>query len=254
MVGSWDSQRFSILLSQSLVTDINVGIMYQSPDLLVMSEKRGWGTFDLSEKTNVQRLSDHMRLFARDYFAHPQFWKVNGKPIIMYYESRLFSGDVPNTIGRLRDIAQDYGFKPFIIGDEAHWYTSPNWSPDWLKSYDAITRYVLHANENANVTDGNYEAKLESHFSSWSKRGKFIPFAIPSFEHIDEESAKADPRATIQRSATKFAERIKIAKRHVNPDLDVLMISTFNDWFDNSQVEPTKEEGFTFLNTVAENL
>jgi hypothetical protein len=90
----------------------------------------------------------------------------------------------------------------------------------------------------------------------WSKRGKLIPIAMPGFEHIDQAARTYDPKNLdgIDRNPGKFIQRIQIAKRYMSPELSTLMIVSFNDWFDNSQIEPTNQEGFTYLDTMKENL
>lgn len=249
--------RLNKIFSNPLAGDLKIGVFYVSDDLLTLVvNKDGWPTIDLDNSSNMAKLAGDMEVLARDFFSSPQFWKINNKPVIFLCHSRYFIGDVPNAIGRLRDIAQDKGFKPFFVGDEVYYYESPHASADWLKSYDALSAYALHANNNAGVTSGNYEARLDSLFNLWSKRGKLIPIAMPGFEHIDQAARTYDPKNLdgIDRNPDKFTQRIQIAKRYMSPELSTLMIVSFNDWFDNSQIEPTNQEGFTYLDTIKENL
>jgi len=256
LVGWWGNDgRLNKVFSNPLASDVSIGVQYISNDLLKVVNKGGWPTINLDDPSNMSKLTADMEILARDFFSLPQYWKLNGRPIVSYYFSRYFVGNVPNVIGQLRDIGQDNGFKPFIIGDEIYWYEIPNESPDWWKAYDALSAYALHANRNAGVTKENYEARLDSLFNLWSKSGRLIPIAMPGFEHIDLQARANDPKNldAIDRDPTKFVTRLQIARKYVDPELNTLMITSFNDWFDNSQVEPTTQEGFKYLNTVKEN-
>jgi len=62
----------------------------------------------------------------------------------------------------MRDVAQDAGFKPFIISEDMCWYASLNWSPDCLKAYDAVTGRALRADQSAGVTFGNCEIRIDA--------------------------------------------------------------------------------------------
>ena len=244
----WADSRLQLLLSQPLIQDIEIGIMYESADLLKVTNLNGWGLYNVSDPQNLATLEQHMTVLAETFFDNPQVWKINGNPVIELYWSHHFMGDVPNAIGHIRDVAQSYGFKPFIVGDEVWYYPTPAWSPDWLKSYDAITAHLLHGDSQAHVTDENYEEWLDTTFNDWSKRGKLIPFATPSFGPTFDQ-----PDATIERSPSRFETRIEIAKKYVNSELDTLMITSFNDWADLSPVEPTTKEEFTYLQVVKDN-
>ncbi len=162
-------------------------------------------------------------------------------------------GDVEHAIGSVRDAAQDFGFRLFIIGDELEWWNNPNKTPtERLRLYDAITAYVLPGNL-ANWYNTDYETAMDIMLSQWFRRAQsvgvgFVPVATTGIliNHV--------PQSSLIKSVGKFVKRLQIAKKYVDPKLKTLMICTFNEWFEDTFVEPSIEDGFQYLEAIRDTL
>ena len=253
-IGYWLSSWFGpldyrnqVLFSNNLIDDVRIGITYESVDRLRDDiTPEGYDSFNMNDKSNVDVLVNDFRSLAQNYFGLPQYWKIDNKPVVFLYLSRAYIGDISHALGLARSAVQEYGFDPFIIGDEVFW-DSPSQTPSSrLRSFDAITAYNLHSQPHYGVTDSNYESRIDSLFRAWSSKAnaagtRFIPLATPGFRIINS------PERTLTRDVSRFEKRLKIAKKFVDSKIKVMMITTFNEWFENTFVEPSTNEKFDYL-------
>ena len=100
----------------------------------------------------------------------------------------------------------------------------------------------------------NYNHYFVNHLKSWREfarlNKKFFTFTvIPGFSYIDKEGSK------LPRSAQEFERRIKIIL-HLLSDQRYreIRIDTWNDFGENTYVEPSRKEGFSYLNVLRETL
>jgi hypothetical protein len=243
-----DANTLSVF-SNTLADGMDIGIVYESKGRLKPKLFDDTGTIDLDDNANVQLLTGDMRYFTQNYFQQPQYLTVNGRPLILYYLSRWFKGDIANAIGQVRDIAQDAGYKLFIVGDEFKWSSPEEVSADRLRLFDAITAYSLLAESGYNVNNSNYEPRLDAAFNYWSQEAngagiKFIPVAMPGFR------LSSFPQGTTERDPTKFASRLSVAGKYVDSEIQMLLITSFNEWWEGTFVEPSIDEEFEYLNTI----
>jgi len=242
------------LFNNSLSDEMEIGVYYESTSRLKVDETNPTEeTIDLSDNENLNTLISDTRSFASNLFLYPNYQKLNGRPILSFYFSRTFVGDVEHAIGSVRDAAQDFGFRLFIIGDELEWWNNPNKTPtERLRLYDAITAYVLPGNL-ADWYNTDYETAMDIMLSQWFRRAQsvgvgFVPVATTGvlINHV--------PQSSLIKSVGKFVKRLQIAKKYVDPKLKTLMICTFNEWFEDTFVEPSIEDGFQYLEAIRDTL
>jgi hypothetical protein len=259
-IGSWltswegpsgvGTYKIDQLFSNPLSEDIKVGISYIT-DILRYSNNR----IDLDDKYNADTLAEHMEYFARNYFPSGNYWMIDGKAVVHYYYSRSFVGDLEHVFGRLRDVAQTNGFKLFIVGDVigvSDYWDSPQEIPySTLRLYDAVDSYGMLPSKVVGVTNDNYEQRLESHFAAWSRATKsiglkLIPFAIPGYAKLGDEGH------FLAREPARFSERLKIAIKYMDPEIRTVIVTTFNEWFEHTYVDPSVDDGFQYLQSIKE--
>ena len=249
------------IFANPLISDIDIGIVYEGDGLLKSNQNR----WDLNDGGyNRSQLTSHMDYFATNCFPSPHYWKINGRCVVYYYYSRSFIGDLEGAFGQLRDIAQNHGYKLFIIGDEMgdnrNWDSPSNWSSSRLKLYDGMTNYLALPGgfpvttqdyKKVNVTNDNYANVLSSYLAEWSTATrnlgiKLIPFACPGYNTVNASEK------TLLRDIARFKERLNTAKTYVDPDIKTLMITTFSEWFEGTRVEPGTDDGFATLDCIRE--
>ena len=71
-------------------------LLYESEGILGLDSARGI-EFDLRRAADF---AEHFRHLAREYFAHPAYYRIGGKPVVYLYLSRTFSGDYVTALSR----------------------------------------------------------------------------------------------------------------------------------------------------------
>ena len=73
----------------------------------------------------------------------------------------------------------------------------------------------------------------------------FIPTVIPGY---DDRNLRGLNRPILARREGKFYEDFwGIAKKYLDPNLKMALITTFNEWHEGTEIEPSKEYGTKYL-------
>ena len=219
-------------------------LFYEAAGLLGLDPGKGI-EFDTA-KTNL--FSSHIRFMADHYFSHPSYQRVEGKPVVYLYLSRAFTGDSSRALATARAVAAARGFGLYLVGDEVYW-GEPD--PERIKRLDAVTAYNMHGpTEYAGLDDWTPFIKdCDAVYQRWREAAqglgvKFIPGIMPGFD-----SRGVDPTAhyPISRQlrpgagpVSFFEAMSEMAKRHLDPALPEVAVTSFNEWHEGTQVEPAR--------------
>jgi hypothetical protein len=253
------------LLNNPLAPQIKIAILYESIGRLVDSNP-GW---NLDDERNIQILKIDYSYIAENYFSHPSYLRINGKPVIYFYEGKgVFAKDIQDLHQKMNEIRayikDKYGTDIYWISDHAHPLADPsmkvfntniNWG-DVARLFDSLTSYGGYSKEFASPED-TYLSYLREGFEKWYSFAKnnnmgFIPFAVVGYDprYVLWGDKTAVP---IERSPQKFYERVRLASSYMSKT-KILWIHEFNNFFEDTQIEPTVEEGFVFLETLKDFL
>lgn len=221
-------------------------LFYEAAGLLGLDLQKGI-VFDTA-KTNL--FASHFRFMADEYFSHPAYLRVDGKPVVYLYLSRAFNGDASRALGTARAVASARGFDLYLVGDEVYW-GDPD--PERLKRFEAVTSYNMHGPvQYAGLEDWTPFLKdCETVYQCWQRAAaavgvKFIPGVMPGFD-----SRGTDPTAhyPIPRQLSPGAGPVsffeamgEMAKRHLDSVSPEVAVTSFNEWHEGTQVEPGKGE------------
>ncbi|MEA2077357.1 MAG: LamG-like jellyroll fold domain-containing protein [Candidatus Marinimicrobia bacterium] len=185
---------------------------------------------------------------AETYFDHPNFLKIEGKPAVFIYSAGCYAGNYEATFDTIRSNLKALGHELFLVGDEVGWGTS---SASHMQFLDAVTPYILygHPAYMGYPIQTGYFADVSVQVSEWQaiagQEGKFvIPNVHPGFYggHAQDwtpilpHPRQIEPGA----SCTSFLEEsIKVMRTFVDPQLKMIMITSWNEWHEDSQIEPT---------------
>ncbi len=223
-----------------------VALMYESLERLgIGPDNRIQLTPELS-----QRMIDDFDYMERTYFQQPGYYRIDGRPVVIVYASRILRGDVAGTILAIRmHLLTTYGVNPYLVGDEVDWDLPPD--PDRIALFDAITGYTPYSRTQA----AGWPAQL-GYLQAIGRRARqfqrvakaegvaFIPDALPGFNSrairpgADEHVL---PRELGPRSSqvSLFASMLALAGSEVDPSLNLLAVTSWNEWNEDSQIEPT---------------
>lgn len=156
-----------LFLKSDLAEDIKFAILYES--------LKDQPPFD-----PATIISD-LKYLDQNYFQHPRYLTVNGKPVVFFYLARAYPNDAVKAMMALRD-----KFTIYLVGDVVYWQ-SPREAgqQELMTAFDAITAYNMHTSVQS-ILD-NYVELLDRKYAEWFDAARaqgvsFIPQILPGFD------------------------------------------------------------------------
>lgn len=242
--GSWEDHTLldhvlPVLESQDSSDPLTLCLLYETAGLFELDPVKGIEFTPAAAET----LAGHFRHIADRYFGSKIYRRIGERPVVYFYLSRTFTGDYTRALAKARAVAEAKGFQVFLVGDEVYW-GAPDL--DRISRFDAITSYNMHGpTPYAGATDwtgfvtdcGEVYRKYRE--AAASRKVAFFPGILPGFDtrgrHYSiprELFPGAGPDSTL-------AAFIAMAKDHLDPDLPCIDLTSFNEWHEGSQVEPS---------------
>jgi hypothetical protein len=247
-------------LKNPLAQQIRFTINYESNGRLNVCGASPFENIFFNDSNRQRFLSDFDYLMD-NYFNEPNFLTVDGKKVVVLYVTRIYQGNFNDAISELRSRSEKKGSKLYIIGDEVFWHTpysriqyfdcntnTIKTGPvevEKIKTFDAITSYAML---DPTKKDSDLEQAIDTKFKEWYNVSSqisvdFIPSTFPG---------AFDPNRKItlaEKSTKRFSEQLTIAKKYLSKSR-ILLITSFNEWHENTYVEPNVADGFIFLETL----
>jgi len=226
-------------------SDFRFAILYETPGLLGMED----GHIGLRPEETQQRLLDDVIYLAQTYFDHPNYLRIADRPVLFFYLTRTFSGDVQATMDAVRSaVAAETGAPAFIIADEVYWHIAVR---QRIRPFDGITAYNMHTSV-AGIAD-DFPAKVTRKYASWAAAAEaesiaFVPDILPGFDDTGVRPEAHHP--PIPRSEDGFRQQLTDAIALAHGPTRLVMITSWNEWHEFTSIEPGVSFGTTYLEIV----
>ena len=225
------------ILPNPNLNDIKIAVFYETT-----------GRTDNFE--DYENLGPDITYIANNYFNHPNYLKINNKPVLFIYLTRVLSGrgTLQSSLTTIRNAASAAGYQIFIVGDQV--FGSPPSSAGDIALLDAITNYDVYGSMGA--SGYATQASVNSYYSAqsgWKALAQgvnvgFIPGTAPGFN----DKGVRDGHYPLSRKLTAdqefgslFRAMVDEAKKHVDGDLgNMLMVTSWNEWHEDTQIEPVR--------------
>lgn len=207
------------------------------------------GTFD---NPNFSNLVPDFRYLATNYFQDPNYLKIDGRPVVFMYLTRAFfnSQVSRDAVAALRSaINSEFHVNPYIVGDDLF---GGGVNLQRAQLWDAITDFDVYGtvmqsrgstaaalNQLTNVYNGALQSLAATNVG-------FIPTASPGFNDSGVRSGHPaapryftdDPNSKEGDLFQKMLNDVVVPRTDPKAD-DILMINSFNEWHEDTQIEPT---------------
>jgi hypothetical protein len=221
--GDFQDQGMPLILAAAQQAGIKVCIYYEA------AKPR--------KSPNVQATEEDLRYIVDRYANHPAWLRVLKKPVIFVYSRALnelhLSGWAQVT-KRMDDVC--------FIGDEI--------STQAAKIFDGIHAYNP-TGETANKSIDGIRAWARANYPKWvATAGKRLSTVtvIPGYD--DTKLNRSGPRPTTSRYDGETFRVLWQEAIAAHPDW--ILITSWNEWHEGSEIEPSKENGNRELNTSRE--
>jgi len=229
--------------------------------------KDGEPTFpviDLDDAERVAKLVSDFKYVARTYFNQPNQLKIGGKPVVYLWAISSSKGNFKVAMTKLRNAVKAVaGTDLYIIGDELGF----GGTPDLVRTpcLDAVMPYMMIKggkpirNYKIEATIDDIESQYRTARNVCADLGvKFIPLGFAGFNAVgapwcyDDAGKLATP--VVARSVSGFKSFVQKAKEMIDPDLRMFYITSWSEWNEGTNIEPSREFNFDYLKVVKSEL
>jgi hypothetical protein len=197
-------------------------------------------------------VSDFQYLATR-YFTHPSYLKVGqGRPVVFFYDAlnlQPVSG-VQQMVAQIRQSMSAAGFNVYLIGDEYYPLRAPD--PARIGNWDAIFGYNPYATQAGYSDDNGFLALQANMYQQYQAVAQqlgvdFVPSLVPGFNDRAVRRTCANNPALARRTNAAAAEGslfnsflANLAIPYAaNSQLKMIHITSFNEWHEDTQIEPS---------------
>jgi hypothetical protein len=184
---------------------------------------------------------DLLDVMAR-YGNHPAWLRVRNKPVVFVYSRSLNELRLSGWVEVITRVNRRYRGGVFFVGDEI--------SKASAKVFDGIHSYNP-TSQTANMTIDQIRAWAHVTYPKWvAAAGKRISSVtvIPGYD--DTKLDRAVPRPTTSRYGGETYRVLWEEAIAANPDW--VLITSWNEWHEGSEIEPSKENGDRELKATGE--
>ena len=200
---------------------------------------------------------------ARIYLRHPGYYRIDGRPVVVMYGSKIYRGAMAEAITAVREhVRVAHGLELFLIGDEVDWDIGPSHARIGL--FDAITPYTLYSRtqragwpSRTRFLEAVDRRQRQFRRVAGMKGVRFVPGVLPAFNdrgvrpeagHYVLPHELGPARAGTYSLFTRFLEQ---SGELVDPRLRLLTVTSWNEWHEDTQIEPSTDYGLALLEKLA---
>jgi glycoprotein endo-alpha-1,2-mannosidase len=212
-------------------------------------DERGRETINVTDPGNFRVLTEELNSAGR-YFPEQDYLKIRGKPVLGIYKARDLTGNVQTFTDQVRRTLPTV---PYLIGDRVWWREGRQriWFNyrEAVRPYDGVTAYNMHHNKKLEGFEKNIDAEYHAWSNALSKIDcDFIPGILPGYD--DRNVVPPRGNKPLERSEDRFRQQVAIAGKYVSKN-PMILITSFNEWHEDTQVEPdTSAYGTKYLEVV----
>jgi predicted metal-dependent hydrolase len=206
-------------------------------------------SIDLTHPRNKDNFINQLYIISTSQLiSHHNYFRVNGRPVIKLYDAAALIKETAaftELKSKVKDDVLFYGDTtlkiPALPKDAVEWY----FPLKDFSHYDWISTWVGFINaEVARKYSTNYDEwyyRMTSEWSKWVRSiGKsYVSSIVPGFKYIWEPEGI---ERKVDRLVNQLAYSLELTK--------IITFDTWNDFAENTFIEPSQREGFSYLDAV----
>lgn len=231
-----DAERFA---------DVQFSILYET------TARLGEFSFDLDDPGARNRLREDLQYLEAKFFGRENYLHLDGRPVVFYYVANTFHGDVE---AAFEEVSRDLAVEPYLLADVG-FGTAPNSHPV-TKVADAVTTYNPYSPrpDIEEVFHDLYDhGNKVMHLGAEAADVGFVPTVIPGFNDTEIPDSQREDHPVLSSSPDRYERVVEQVSPHL-PDAEAVLVTSFNEWYENTQIEPNETYGEAYLELTAERL
>lgn len=241
------------LLEADGIEDFKVSILYESSKLLKQDANEYHTNFNLVE--NQEQFISDIEYLSENIFGRDEYLHIEGKPVIYPYVSSGYYGNFGET---LRDAERRIDQEIHVIGD----FPFQKWPPGRVRDlnwFDSLSNYSAFYEPWENINELIPEQPRRK-YTEWLLRTKsnqdlnFIPTVSASYDKTDHKDPESKKLPILHGSPEKFQDWVQRTRGLIDPGLDAILFTAFNEFHEGKLGEPTEEVGTKILDVIDREL
>ncbi|WP_049894033.1 glycoside hydrolase family 99-like domain-containing protein [Salinarchaeum sp. Harcht-Bsk1] len=228
------------ILGHPRADELSWSILYETTGRL------GSDPVALDDDYALERFTNDLQHLAETFFNRDSYKRIDGRPVLYIWVAQNLRGDVESAYQSAVEAA---GVEPYLIVDMPV-RTSLAGQP-MIEVADAVTTYSVY-NPNEPTREAFIE-RAQSTYRSWYRAADYldvdvIPTAAPGFDDTEITHTQRDNEPVP--SMPEIYQQTGQSARHY-ADGPVL-VTSFNEWYEDTQIEPSEQHGTAYLDATAE--
>lgn len=200
---------------------------------------------------NYSRWLSDLEYIKKTYFDDPRYLRIDNRPVLFVYLSRVyFRNRGQDALKQMREQFPEI----YLVGDDVFFgdASAGDYKADWAKNFDAVTAYDVYG-QSVGPLGGTHQAIafLASNYrqaktAANSVGTAFMPAIAPGYNDTavrDGHPGRARYFTDDDHSKEGDIFRAMIRQAAL-PNMDsscnnIIMITSFNEWYEDSQIEAT---------------
>jgi len=195
---------------------------------------------------DYSRLLPDFTYLSTHYFGHPHYLRIDGRPVVFIYLTRVYFRDRGDQA--LADLRAAFP-SLYIVADDVF---GRNYKSSYAAKWDAVTAYdvygqTMQAFGSTQAALSRLDAILnDAKAAANSVNVGLIPFACPGFNdravrsgHVGAPRYFQDDPQSVEGDFFRSMLRNVVVPQADPLAKNMLMITSFNEWHEDTQIEPT---------------
>jgi hypothetical protein len=194
------------------------------------------------------RFVEHFDHLAEAYLNHPQYLRFGGKAVVVIYLVRDLVNAGPY-LKAVRERLGRHGIDLYLIADVVYWEAPDRLDWAFLKEhFQAVTAYNMYYRP-------KFLEAVRDQFQAADRAARahglrLVPNVMPGY---DDTPLRGTERVTINRRRGQFyRDYWGVASPFVGPGQPFLLVTSFNEWHEGTELEPSTEHGDMYLRLTQE--
>lgn len=229
-----------------------------------------WANHD-GRPRSLDEFTDMVRYWVSNYFPREQYLRIDGKPVVFVFsaqmlltESKKFGKTTKELLQLADELAKEKGLPGiyFVAGGGAVAPMANQYAPK--NGYNALSAYNYHNGSsgkyipNAPVSH-SYE-ELDTGYRehwNWILKNSPLPYIVPMTSGWDKRpwgGSKDSLHDNSISSPESFEQHLRAGKalmdKYPGKSIKTGVICCWNEFGEGSYIEPTKKDGFSYLEKV----
>jgi hypothetical protein len=232
------------LLEAEKFDQLSFSILYETTRL----EQYG---YNLDAQETRAHLLEDFQYLEENFFSKDNYLEFDGRPVVFFWISHALQGDAEAAFAEITNSLNTdlYILAGLPFGQSLG--TEPMSAvADGVTSYNP---YAARKDIEAVFHDTYAQGLQTMNLSTRATDVDFFPVVIPGFNDTAIPDSQREDNPVLSASPARYERVCEQVQPHL-ADSRAVLITSFNEWYENTQIEPNTQYGTQYLQTTANRL